>query len=93
MPISIVRLHSPPDTIEVRLSHVYQSQYRLISVVSSAFPRSSQNRQAGNLTPRTINSLTAIAAEHGHEGEEEEWEREMNGWRNSDDVFVLFETP
>lgn len=57
---------------------------------SAAFPRSSQNRQAGNLTPRTINSLTVIAAEHGHEGEDEDWEREMHGWRNDEDVRRLF---
>ena len=50
-----------------------------------AFPRTSQNRQAGTLTPRTINSLTAITAEHGHEGEEEEWENDMRGW-NGDEV-------
>lgn len=45
-------------------------------------------RQGGNYTPRTLNSLTAIA---GHEGEEEEWEREMRGLRNNeDDVSVRY---
>ncbi|EKM55293.1 uncharacterized protein PHACADRAFT_255797 [Phanerochaete carnosa HHB-10118-sp] len=40
-------------------------------------------RQPGNYTPRTLNSLSAIA---GHEGDEEvEWEREMMGLRNEDD--------
>ena len=43
-----------------------------------AFQRTQQNRQAGNLTPRTLNSLSAIAAEHGQEGDEEEWEQEQS---------------
>lgn len=40
-------------------------------------------RQPGAHTPRTLNSLSAIA---GHEGDEEEWEREMRGFRNEDEV-------
>lgn len=40
-------------------------------------------RQQGNLTPRTMNSLSAIA---GHEGEEEDWEREMRDLRGDDEV-------
>ncbi|KAI0053885.1 YTH-domain-containing protein [Auriscalpium vulgare] len=40
-------------------------------------------RQQGNLTPRTLNSLSAIA---GQEGEEEDWEREMRGLRNEDEA-------
>lgn len=40
-------------------------------------------RQQGNLTPRTLNSLSAIA---GHEGEEEDWEREMRDLRGDDEV-------
>ncbi|KAI0362506.1 YTH-domain-containing protein [Trametes cingulata] len=39
-------------------------------------------RQPGSHTPRTLNSLSAIA---GHEGDEEEWEREMRGLRNEDE--------
>lgn len=55
-----------------------------------AFPRSSQNRQAGTLTPRTMNSLTAITAEHGHEGDEEDWEQDMQTWNDHDvGVFVF----
>ncbi|EIW84824.1 YTH-domain-containing protein [Coniophora puteana RWD-64-598 SS2] len=38
-------------------------------------------RQPGNLTPRTMNSLTAIA---GHEGDEEDWENEMRGYPHED---------
>lgn len=40
------------------------------------------SRQAGNLTPRTMNSLSAIA---GHEGDEEDWESEMRGFQNDDE--------
>ncbi len=39
----------------------------------------------GNLTPRTLNSLTAIA---GQEGEEDEWEIEIRDLRNEDEVFL-----
>ncbi|RDX56393.1 YTH-domain-containing protein [Lentinus brumalis] len=39
-------------------------------------------RQPGSHTPRTLNSLSAIA---GHEGDEEEWEHEMRGFRNEDE--------
>jgi YTH domain-containing family protein len=52
-----------------------------ISVVS-AF-QSQQSRQTGNLTPRTMNSLSTIA---GHEGDEEDWEREMRGLHNEEEV-------
>ncbi|KAL4248874.1 hypothetical protein ABKN59_004014 [Abortiporus biennis] len=45
-----------------------------------------QARQPGNHTPRTLNSLSAIA---GHEGDEEEWEREMRGLRNDEDHSTL----
>ncbi|KAH8117041.1 YTH-domain-containing protein [Phellopilus nigrolimitatus] len=55
-----------------------------------AFQRSGQNRQAGTLTPRTMNSLTAIAAEHGHEGEDEDWESDMKSW-NSDERLSAHE--
>ncbi|EJD02228.1 YTH-domain-containing protein [Fomitiporia mediterranea MF3/22] len=49
-----------------------------------AFPRSNQNRQGGTLTPRTMNSLAAIAAEQGHEGEEEEWENDVRQWNGDE---------
>ncbi|KAI0075259.1 YTH-domain-containing protein [Panus rudis PR-1116 ss-1] len=42
-------------------------------------------RQAGSHTPRTLNSLQAIA---GHEGEEEEWEEEMRGLRNEEEIAL-----
>ncbi|KIJ16997.1 hypothetical protein PAXINDRAFT_168425 [Paxillus involutus ATCC 200175] len=44
--------------------------------------RGQSSRQSGNLTPRTMNSLSAIA---GHEGDEEDWEREMRGFNNEDE--------
>ena len=39
-----------------------------------------------------MNSLSAIQAEHGgeEEGEEEEWETEMRGWRDSEEVSSCF---
>ncbi|KAI0636618.1 YTH-domain-containing protein [Trametes polyzona] len=39
-------------------------------------------RQPGSHTPRTLNSLSAIA---GHEGDEDEWEREVSNFRNEDE--------
>lgn len=41
---------------------------------------------SGTLTPKTLNSLTAIA---GHEGDEDEWEREIGGY-NAHDEAVRF---
>ncbi|KAG7092924.1 hypothetical protein E1B28_009229 [Marasmius oreades] len=38
--------------------------------------------KSGTLTPKTMNSLTAIA---GHEGDEDEWEREIGGYAVHDD--------
>ena len=52
-----------------------------------------QARHSGNATPlRTMNSLSAIQAEHGidGEGEEEEWETEIRGWRESEEVSFPF---
>ncbi|EPT04119.1 hypothetical protein FOMPIDRAFT_1115044 [Fomitopsis schrenkii] len=43
---------------------------------------SQAGRQPGSHTSRTLNSLSAIA---GHEGEEEEWEREMRGLRDEEE--------
>ncbi|OBZ65778.1 hypothetical protein A0H81_14333 [Grifola frondosa] len=40
------------------------------------------SRQLGSQTPRAVNSLSAIA---GHDGDEEEWEREMRGLRNEEE--------
>lgn len=39
----------------------------------------------GNLTPKTMNSLTAIA---GHEGDEEEWEREIGGYSAHEEEYL-----
>ncbi|THV07789.1 YTH-domain-containing protein [Dendrothele bispora CBS 962.96] len=38
--------------------------------------------KSGTMTPKTMNSLTAIA---GHEGDEEEWEREIGGYSAHDE--------
>ncbi|KAH9066482.1 YTH-domain-containing protein [Lactarius vividus] len=46
------------------------------------------NRSSGNITPRTLNSLSAIA---GHEGEEDEWESELRDLRNEDEVTYAVE--
>jgi hypothetical protein len=43
----------------------------------------SQASKAGSVTPKTLNSLSAIA---GHEGDEEDWEREMRGLRSEEEV-------
>ena len=42
--------------------------------------------KSGNLTPRTLNSLSAIA---GNDGDEEDWEREMRGYNDQDEVSRL----
>ncbi|KAJ3548210.1 hypothetical protein NM688_g5325 [Phlebia brevispora] len=47
------------------------------------YHRAFGQRQAGTHTPRTLNSLTAIA---GHEGDEEEWEQEMRGLRGEEEA-------
>ena len=41
-----------------------------------------KTQPGGTLTPRTLNSLSVIA---GHEGEEEDWEREMRDLNRGDD--------
>lgn len=74
------RYHRGKAHISPILSHVNH----LIPVTPQAFGGQAA-RQGGNYTPRTLNSLTAIA---GHEGDEEEWEREMRGLRNEDNVSV-----
>ncbi|KAG9318630.1 hypothetical protein JVU11DRAFT_723 [Chiua virens] len=43
--------------------------------------RAHASRQGGNLTPRTMNSLSAIA---GHDGDED-WEPEIRGFNNEDE--------
>ncbi|KAN0140771.1 YTH domain containing protein [Lactarius tabidus] len=42
-------------------------------------------RGSGNITPRTLNSLSAIA---GHEREEDEWESELRDLRNEDEALT-----
>ena len=54
-------------------------------IIQAGFGRASG--QQGTLTPRTLNSLSAIA---GHEGEEEDWERDMRDLRGDDEVSLLF---
>lgn len=44
-----------------------------------------KSAQTGTLTPKTLNSLSAIT---GHEGDEEDWEREMRGFRNEEVSIV-----
>lgn len=61
-------------------------------VKKPTYPVSDYHRQSGNATPlRTMNSLSAIQAEHGIDGEveEEEWETEIRGWRESEEVSIL----
>ncbi|KAG1756316.1 YT521-B-like domain-containing protein [Suillus paluster] len=41
-----------------------------------------RSRQTGNLTPRNMNSLSAI---DGHEGDEEDWENDMRAFQNEDE--------
>lgn len=43
-------------------------------------------RQSGTLTPRTLNSLSAIA---GQEGEEDDWERDLRGLRSEEEVCLF----
>jgi len=55
-------------------------------VFTSAF-QTQPSRQPGNLTPRTLNSLSAIA---GHDGDEDDWEKEMRGLQNEEEVRCGF---
>jgi YTH domain-containing family protein len=57
---------------------------RLVSLTICSQAYGHASRGSGSHTPRTLNSLSAIA---GHEGEEEEWETEIRGLRNDDEVF------
>ncbi|KAJ8462894.1 hypothetical protein ONZ45_g17774 [Pleurotus djamor] len=54
------------------------------SSLPARYPRTFQNRasRTGTSTPKPMNSLTAIA---GHEGDEEDWERDMRGLSVNDD--------
>ena len=54
-----------------------------LTIYSEAYGHGS--RGSGNHTPRTLNSLTAIA---GQEGEEEEWESDLRGLRNDEEVLL-----
>lgn len=72
---------SPPS---IRVCESYISPCSQLTVTfPPAFHGQKGSRQAGNLTPRTMNSLSAIA---GHEGDEEDWESEMRGFQNDDEV-------
>ena len=42
-----------------------------------------RTQPGGTLTPRTLNSLSAIT---GHEGEDEDWEQEIHEFRGDDEV-------
>lgn len=51
------------------------------------FQRSNQvSRQPGSLTPRALNSLSAITAEHDQDGTEHDWERAMREFTHDEDV-------
>ena len=65
----------------------------LTLMMRPAFQRTT-GRQTGSSTPRTLNSLEAITAEHGHEEAEEEWESQIRNLQNEGDVRpFLFFTP
>ncbi|KAJ3841101.1 YTH-domain-containing protein [Lentinula raphanica] len=50
----------------------------ILMVVVFSFPAfQNSGTKSGSMTPKTMNSLTAIA---GHEGDEEEWEKEIGGY-------------
>lgn len=55
-----------------------------LTVLPQAYGHATRG-SGGNITPRTLNSLSAIA---GHEGEEDEWESELRDLRNEDEVFL-----
>jgi hypothetical protein len=59
-----------------------------LTIVPQAYGHANRP-SGGNLTPRTLNSLSAIA---GHEGEDDEWETELRDLRHEDEVF-LSQTP
>ena len=61
---------------------------RLVSLTICSQAYGHASRGSGSHTPRTLNSLSAIA---GQEGEEEEWETEIRGLRNDEEVF--YSTP
>ncbi|KAF9647614.1 YTH-domain-containing protein [Thelephora ganbajun] len=58
------------------------SLHRQTSLPTRHLQRPFGTQPGGTLTPRTLNSLSAIA---GHEGEEEDWEREMRDLNRGDD--------
>ncbi|KAF7986524.1 hypothetical protein HWV62_26228 [Athelia sp. TMB] len=47
------------------------------------YHRAFQSQPSGATTPRTLNSLSAIA---GHEGDEDDWEKEISGIQNEEEV-------
>lgn len=79
------RPHFPLDTIEVgiRISSAVCALADCARHLCNIAFQGQPSRQPGNLTPRTMNSLSAIA---GHEGDEEDWEREMRGLQNEEEV-------
>jgi len=68
----------PDNRIDIDRSHTFTAAF--------------QNRgsKSGNITPKTMNSLTAIA---GHEGDEDEWEREIGGYSAHDEEVSMFLRP
>lgn len=46
--------------------------------------------RTGTSTPKPMNSLTAIA---GHEGDEEDWERDMRGLSVNDEEVSIHSNP
>ena len=84
------RPHFPLDTIEVYTPFecVFASADWILCARHLYYVAYGHgSRQSGNLTPRTMNSLSAIA---GHEGDEEDWEREMRGLQNEEEVYSNF---
>jgi hypothetical protein len=61
-------IHSPDDSAIRRLFLAFQTH---------------SANHTGTLTPKTMNSLSAIA---GHDGDEEDWETEMRGLRRDEEV-------
>lgn len=95
------RARFPLATIEVRVLYLFSWLWAIFSYRSFTDPVApdffafvtgfhGQASKTGNLTPKTLNSLSAIA---GHEGDEEDWEREMRGLRNEDEVGAKFHLP
>lgn len=89
MALSIDRILFPHATIKVSYFIFHLDNPRSVaeglSLTILPLAYGHATRGSGNITPRTLNSLTAIA---GHEGEEDEWESELRDLRNEDEVFL-----